>query len=332
MKTILIIPILFSCLFIINAQEINPFESIGKEGKILTLSNGKYTEVHVNVSLQRIGSVIVNLNTGTIYELLDIDTLYAEASLDPTVISRWYSTDPMAHKREYLSPYNFVSNNPIINIDPDGNTDYYFNGKKVGTDGIDNGLIGIVHNKDVKKSTKKGQYDYSKNIGNPDNGTVFKGGFIIHYDILKKSTEVFEQAIADGQDRELSTTMDKSSDGRNYIASPIVVGERFENGKASVPIGSGEISIHSHPLGMHDNTSFDAKPSLKGESKTPDEEMFPGHEMNIILGNSQKAMPISPGMPQMSQGERIISVFGNSTDKVIGGVTLHVAKKIIVKN
>jgi hypothetical protein len=120
MKKIIITSVLLSCVFLSNAQEINPFESIGKEGKILTLSNGKYTEVHVNDSLQRIGSVIVNMNTGTIYKLLDIDTLYSEATLDPTVIGRWYSLDPLASAYTAISPYVFVANTPIIATDKDG--------------------------------------------------------------------------------------------------------------------------------------------------------------------------------------------------------------------
>lgn len=118
-KTILTFVIL-SCTSLANAQDINPFESIGKKGKILTLSNGKYTEVHINDSLQRIGSVIVNMNTSTIYELLDIDTLYSEATLDPTVISRWYSVDPLAGKFPNMSPYASFNNNPIYFVDPDG--------------------------------------------------------------------------------------------------------------------------------------------------------------------------------------------------------------------
>ena len=103
-----------------SSQEINPFERIGKEGKILTLSKGKYTEVHIDDSLQRIGSVIVNMNSGTIYELLNTDTLYSEATLDPTVISRWYSRDPKESKYPDLSPYNFVANSPLLFIDPNG--------------------------------------------------------------------------------------------------------------------------------------------------------------------------------------------------------------------
>lgn len=116
-----IIPFIFVSISLIGtAQEVNPFESIGKEGKMLTLSKGKYKEFHDNDSLQQIGSVIVNTNTGTIYELLDVDTLYSESTLDPTIISRWYSPDPLAHEFPYLNPYNFVANSPLMFVDPDG--------------------------------------------------------------------------------------------------------------------------------------------------------------------------------------------------------------------
>ena len=118
MNKIIVLIHLLTC-FTIYSQDINPFESIGKEGKILTLSNGKYKEFHDNDSLQRIGSVIVNTNTGTIYELLNVDTLYSESTLDPTVISRWYSPDAVVKHNE--SPYASMSNNPIWFGDKDGN-------------------------------------------------------------------------------------------------------------------------------------------------------------------------------------------------------------------
>jgi hypothetical protein len=111
--------VFFLAVFNIFAQE-NPFESIGKQGKVLTLSNGKYKEIHSDDSLQQIGSVIVNLNTGKIHGFLEIDTLYSEATLDPTVVSRWYSLDPKAEKFASVSPYVSFNDNPIYYVDPDG--------------------------------------------------------------------------------------------------------------------------------------------------------------------------------------------------------------------
>lgn len=41
---------------------------------------------------------------------------------DP-VVARWWSLDPMAEKRSWVTPYNFVQNNPITRIDPNGMLD-----------------------------------------------------------------------------------------------------------------------------------------------------------------------------------------------------------------
>ena len=51
--------------------------------------------------------------------MLDPNKTFAKAS-DNSSVSRWYSPDPLAFKYFSLSPYNFVANNPIKNIDPDG--------------------------------------------------------------------------------------------------------------------------------------------------------------------------------------------------------------------
>lgn len=112
---------LLFCLASINvlAQD-NPFSSINKEGQILTLSKGQYPEVHLNDSLQRIGSVVVNMNTGKIYKLLPVDSVYSTFEISPTVTTRWYSVDPLAAKYPDLSPYNFVANSPILFVDADG--------------------------------------------------------------------------------------------------------------------------------------------------------------------------------------------------------------------
>ena len=102
------------------AQTYNPYQSIGREARVLTLSNGKYEEFFDTDTLEVIGSAILNTKTMKVIGFVVPDTLYSEANLEPELVSRWLSPDPLAAKYPELSPYNFVGNNPIIAIDPNG--------------------------------------------------------------------------------------------------------------------------------------------------------------------------------------------------------------------
>ncbi len=73
-------------------------------------------------------------------------------------VGRWTTVDPMNDKRNWVSPYNYVQNNPLLRIDPDGALDeYQFDSKgafkgKIEKDGEN---YGTIENKDPNKESFK---------------------------------------------------------------------------------------------------------------------------------------------------------------------------------
>jgi hypothetical protein len=159
-KCLLMALALLLCLTL-HAQQ--PFEEYGYKVKIATLSGGKYVEFFDRDTLVEIGSVVINTNTGEIVGFVTYDTTYSEATLQPEIISRWISSDPLSEKYYCYSPYHFSGNNPIRFVDPDGQSyvDYLDqNGNKIGTDGNNDGRNVVVTNADeankIKESDQKG--------------------------------------------------------------------------------------------------------------------------------------------------------------------------------
>jgi hypothetical protein len=116
MKRILTTAAMLVCIQAAYAQ--NPFEQFGYKGKILTMSNGRFNESHDLDSVVQIGSILLDVHKKIIVGYAEVDTTVQMPN--PTVISRWWSPDPLAEKYYQISPYAFVANNPILFVDPDG--------------------------------------------------------------------------------------------------------------------------------------------------------------------------------------------------------------------
>jgi len=69
-------------------------------------------------------------------------------------LGRRWNVDPIV--KQYQSGYSSFSNNPLIFIDPNGNTDFYnMKGKKIGSDGDPNGDKLIILSKSTQREIKK---------------------------------------------------------------------------------------------------------------------------------------------------------------------------------
>ncbi|MEO9511071.1 MAG: RHS repeat-associated core domain-containing protein [Flavobacteriaceae bacterium] len=180
MKRILSLLILLLFIGAANAQ--NPFEKFGYTPKIGTLSKGKYIEHFDTDSIVQIGSVLFNPFTKKITGFVIQETVYSEATLKPEIVSRWLTPDPLAEEREWVNPYNFVQNNPIIRIDPTGlldtygvnqdgdvvwldDTTYYENGNEVDR------LYAVDENNNIVDSNS--EQEYATATVDQDTGTSF---------------------------------------------------------------------------------------------------------------------------------------------------------------
>lgn len=98
----------------------NPFAKQGFYPKIATLSRGKYLEFHDRDSIVSIGSVKYNRKQKKIIDFIEEDFSNPDRQPLGDTHGRWMSPDPLSEEYSSWSPYHFVYNNPISNIDPDG--------------------------------------------------------------------------------------------------------------------------------------------------------------------------------------------------------------------
>lgn len=134
----------------IKAQD-NPYEVFGyKTNVVYETSITEYLYIINTDTSTNIHAIVFIAEKNIAMVLNRQDSIIACVNIKPDELFRWLSVDPMASQRSWVSPYNFVQNNPINRIDPNGALDnpiYDNDGNFLGTDDL--GLQGdaIIMNK-----------------------------------------------------------------------------------------------------------------------------------------------------------------------------------------
>lgn len=170
-------------------------------------------------------------------------------------LCRFVSVDPLKDQRWWVSTFNFVQNNPINRTDPDGKTDFYNEqGKKVGTDGKDDGEISILTSKEDIKKARQSYFGngikgfINRIFGNGDQGTIEADEFT--GDVVKLPSAEVRAEIGKAVERSNNPTADDTEGGFHE-----------EGGIFGTTDDGSEKVVHSKP-GSYSNPKFDGEATV----------------------------------------------------------------------
>ena len=228
---------------------------------------------------------------------------YGARYYDPR-ISIFVSVDPLAEQT--MTPYQYVHNNPIMFTDPTGMSaegDFFTSeGKKIGTDGINDGKKYILTNSNDIRNAKDSYFGkgvggfFNKLFNSGGKGTIGTNQIGSHITlpsdtVLEESLNVLDRTIANGGLREESSIVMNDGtviQGQTGSMPTIVNGVQIATASLpNLPAGTtpadAEATIHSHPTTVQ-QVGNQIYPQSASVPSGADRGTFSQYNTNIIVG------------------------------------------------
>ncbi|MEP7197469.1 MAG: hypothetical protein ABI851_13185 [Saprospiraceae bacterium] len=196
MKKIILIILTAISSFVAYAQNNNPYEIFGLKTKVeYVITNDDYYYLKTQDTSSLVKKIVFKANEGKILLFDKYENIVQSLNMEPSDLLRFLSVDPYSKSYPNASPYNFVNNNPIRNIDPDGRDwfNYQSKGEKASSWHYQKGDQATYTNSQGKQVTVSNGFDniafFNKTGTNSEGGTT--GNIVVYHQdkpVLKVST------------------------------------------------------------------------------------------------------------------------------------------------
>ena len=228
-------------------------------------------------------------------------------------LGRWGTVDPLAEKYLDMSVYNYVLNNPLVYIDPDGRDARTLYDEATNTITIQTTvyITGAGTSQEVADKMNERQKETFKE-GKADDGTTIK--FDITYKYDENADINNTESIEDWQDGD-NVLEFKTEEGRSFVSGlhpdngVIFMGNVTSGLEESAAMAQGDVVVHEtgHLIGFKDR--YEDIVDENGVTSSKPEE---GYSSNFMADSQQKGISQSQYNNASSFIKKLVLAFENN--------------------